>query len=232
MSLNAKTLFDDATRKDQYDLRRVDWKRRGALHSDRTQLYWKYIRPHARVWRGKRILDIGAGDGWLVQKALEHGVSDAVGIDPAKKNTILAKQRYPNICFIKSTLKAYQTKQKFDVVLAIMSLTHVVDIEEAFHKMSSLLAKGGEVLIIIPDFTHYATRAEGICTGKQKINDESFVISITRSTSTIVDIVRKKVVYRRAAKMANLKLVENVPVFADKELRPRRHLLRFVHSPF
>jgi len=227
MSLHTRTLFNKATRKDQYNLRKVDWERRGELSSDRTQLYWKYLKSYARKWQGKSILDIGAGDGWLVHKALEHGAREALGIDPSKKNWELARKRYPNICFIKTALEAYQTKQRFDVVLAIMSLTHVAHVEDAFQKIASLLTAEGEVLIIIPDFAHYASSAEGCCIERQKIDDESFAVSITRSTSTIVDIVRKKFVYQRAAKVAHLKLVETVPILTPKESsQPRRHLMR------
>lgn len=218
------TPLERAIQPNQYDTGNVLWAKEGRAESTHTQFFWEYLEPYSKSWNGKTILDIGAGTGWLVARALKCGAAKAVGIEPSEKNVVQGKQDHPNVELVQTTFERFDGKNKqFDEIIAVMSFPHIADPGFAFSKIRSLLAASGEAIIIVPDYDYFQTPRHGYSIEKQLIDEESYAITITRPSGTLADIVRKTSAYKRAAKLAGLELVE------EKEMKPTEN--QIANSP-
>ena len=209
------TPLERATQPNQYDTGDILWAKEDRTESTRTGFFWEYLEPYSKSWHGKSVLDIGAGTGWLVVRALECGASKAIGIEPSANNVAQGKQDHPDVELQQTTFENFDGKnQQFDEIVAVMSFQHIADLGVAFSKIRSLLTENGEAIIIVPDYDYFQTPRHGYSIEQQSIDEESYAIAITRPSGTLADIVRKTSVYQRAAESAELELVE------DKGMKP------------
>jgi len=114
----------------------------------------------ARWWRGlddlileslpsgSRILDVGCGDGALVERLVEGGL-DAVGVDPRAP----ARPR-----FIQGRLEELEPPEPFDAVCAVMSLHHG-DLDRVIPSIARLLRPGGRLYVFEFAWETYDERA-------------------------------------------------------------------------
>jgi 2-polyprenyl-3-methyl-5-hydroxy-6-metoxy-1,4-benzoquinol methylase len=85
---------------------------------------------------GSRILDLGCGDGGLVERLAELGY-DALGVDPgAPTHEHLIRQRIEDV----------EGLGKFDAVIAVMALHHA-DLGAVFRAVAGLLHPHGQLLV-------------------------------------------------------------------------------------
>lgn len=102
--------------------------------------------------RGGRMLDIGCGDGLLIQRLAPH-VQEVVGIDPdpeiiARAHTRLASM--PNVLLIEGdflTIPPPVQEKRFDTIICVATLHHM-DLRAALLKIRQFLAPGGRLLVI------------------------------------------------------------------------------------
>jgi 2-polyprenyl-3-methyl-5-hydroxy-6-metoxy-1,4-benzoquinol methylase len=104
----------------------------------------KFINP-----KGKRLLDIGTGNGYLLDVAKEMGF-DCYGLDVSEYSCSIAKQRFPGRIFNGPMEKA-RYKAKFDVITMTDILEHIHDPHSFFQAVIKNLKPGGYVLVITPD---------------------------------------------------------------------------------
>ncbi len=207
--------FERAVQPNQYDFDDIHWTKEGRSESTRTQFFWEYLEPYSKSWHGKSVLDIGAGTGWLVARALECGAVRAVGIEPSSKHVTQGEQDHPHIELQHVSFENFDAaNQQFDVIVAVMSFSHIADLEIALSKIRSLLTTAGEAIIIVPDYEYFQTVRHEYTIEHERIDDESYVVAVTRPSGTLADIVRKTSVYERAATSAGLQLIE------DREMKP------------
>lgn len=212
------TPLERAIQPDQYDLHDLTWKESGQPGSMRAQLFWEYLEPYTQSWKGKRILDIGSGTGWLAQYALERGAARALGIDSSAHSITQGKHDYPNIELQQTTFENFTaTEQSFDEILAIMSFSHISDLHGAFRKIHSFLSTQGRAIIIVPDYDYFHTPHHNYTIEQQPINEESYAVSITRSWGTLADIVHKVDVYDRVASSMSLQLIKREAIFPTEK---------------
>ena len=83
-----------------------------------------------------RVLDVGCGDGGLVERLAEHGL-DAVGVDPSAP----ARPR-----LIRERVEDAQSIGRFDAVCSVMALHHS-DLERVVWAIARLLRPGGRLLV-------------------------------------------------------------------------------------
>ncbi len=102
-----------------------------------------------------RIIEVGSNDGRFLQALRERGFQNVLGIEPAQDALKAARQVGVD------TIGAYFTRAtaedivarygKFDLFIARQVLEHVTDLVDFRDAMSLVLAKGGFVLIEVPN---------------------------------------------------------------------------------
>jgi 2-polyprenyl-3-methyl-5-hydroxy-6-metoxy-1,4-benzoquinol methylase len=95
-----------------------------------------------------RVLDVGCGDGALVERLAAHGL-DAVGVDPkAPARPRLIRERVEDASSI----------GRFDAVCSVMALHHC-DLERVTRAMALLLRPGGRLFVSEFSWEGYDKRA-------------------------------------------------------------------------
>jgi 2-polyprenyl-3-methyl-5-hydroxy-6-metoxy-1,4-benzoquinol methylase len=95
-----------------------------------------------------RVLDVGCGDGGLVERLAEHGL-DAVGVDPnAPARPPLIRERVEDVSSI----------GRFDAACSVMALHHS-DLERVVATIVRLLRPGGRLFVSEFSWEDYDERA-------------------------------------------------------------------------
>lgn len=98
--------------------------------------------------RGSRILDVGCGDGALVERLAKGGL-DAVGVDPRAPDRPRLVQR---------SLEELEAPEPFDAACAVMSLHHA-DLDRVVPTIARLLRPGGRLYVFEFAWESYDERA-------------------------------------------------------------------------
>ncbi|AKG35602.1 class I SAM-dependent methyltransferase [Paenibacillus durus] len=102
--------------------------------------------------RGGRVLDIGCGDGLLLQR-LAPFAQQVVGIDPDTQTIARAQTRLASISNVSLingdflAMPAPSQKELYSTVICVATLHHM-DLRTALSKMRQVLAPGGRLLIV------------------------------------------------------------------------------------
>jgi len=102
--------------------------------------------------RGGRVLDIGCGDGLLLQR-LAPFAQQVVGIDPDTQTIARAQTRLASIANVSLingdflALPSHSQEELYSTVICVATLHHM-DLREALLKIREVLAPGGRLLII------------------------------------------------------------------------------------
>lgn len=103
------------------------------------------------IERGAKMLDIGAGIGLFSQRAAEIGF-DVTMIELSESKGKIATElvgRPP----IRESFEAYsESPSHFDLILMSQILEHAIDINSWISKASTLLKKGGLLVVAVPNF--------------------------------------------------------------------------------
>lgn len=103
-------------------------------------------------WGAGRILDVGCGDGSKLAK-LGNQRTRRVGCDVSKEAVILGKQKFPGIKFDQLVGDVLPYKDDlFDRVTSFFVLEHTEDPEALVKEMIRVLAPGGEIIFLAPNF--------------------------------------------------------------------------------
>ena len=98
--------------------------------------------------RGESLLDIGAGTGMLVKKAIELGYR-AVGIEPSKQFSDIAAKSRLNV--VQGVFPSEKIVEKFDVITLIDVIEHVNQPVDFLLHVKQNLSSRGFVVISTPD---------------------------------------------------------------------------------
>lgn len=230
--------FEEATDYHQYDA-----DKDGKPIIFHNESYWQYLKPYSAKWKDKNLLDIGSGNGWVLDRAHKVGANIIVGIEPAESIAKLSKEKYPFAKIVNTTFEEYNKDSKFDVIIAIMSFNHIADVNGAFQKISDIINPDGEVILIIDDFEYTKTPRFDYEISTEDINDDEYVVSIRRGDVVISDVVRTTNIYKKAAEANGLILADEIAMSPSDELIkespkykefkdvPLTRLLRFIPNP-
>lgn len=107
-----------------------------------------FISNHMDI-RGKRVLEIGSASGNLLEKLLEHGAKEAIGIELNKEFSKYAQQRGFRV--FTSPLEALGFKEEFDAAVSFHTLEHVYDPMVFIQAVYVALKQGGRFLGEVPN---------------------------------------------------------------------------------
>ena len=114
----------------------------------------------AGIGPGMRVLDIGSGAGDVAFLAadLAGEKGSVLGIDRDEKNLAFARRRAAemgrgNVKFDAAEISSFAGKQEFDAVVGRYILLYVPDRVAVLRQLADLLAPGGIVAFIEPDFS-------------------------------------------------------------------------------
>jgi 2-polyprenyl-3-methyl-5-hydroxy-6-metoxy-1,4-benzoquinol methylase len=96
--------------------------------------------------KGPEILELGCGTGWLSEQLLQFGPRTA--IDIADEVIKRAEARVPHINFLAGdVLQVPLSKNRFDVVICLETLSHVADQRQFVDGIAAVLKPGGYLIL-------------------------------------------------------------------------------------
>lgn len=120
-----------------------------ALHENVIQPMLPVIVPDAR---GKRVVDLGCGEGFYCRIARDQGAAHVIGVDPSEKMLAVARERTPGegIEYIQAFAEdAHLEPNAADLVVSILALHYVEDFDGVLTSVWTWLRSGGEFVMIV-----------------------------------------------------------------------------------
>lgn len=120
----------------------------GGIQSEaQLQERWNVIRPALGDLRDKRVLDVGAAEGWFTARCKEAG-ADVVAVEPVRAfavpNVLRIMQPFDSPAFWDDVLGL---PGAFDFVLMLRVLYHMKIPQLALARAASLLREGGVLIL-------------------------------------------------------------------------------------
>jgi SAM-dependent methyltransferase len=192
---------------------------------------------------GKRVVDVGCGDGWFCRYAADAGARAVVGVDSSARMLRLARERTNDGRI--SYMHAFAEDVEFaaasaDVVVSVLALHYVADLDPVLAAIAVWLDRRGSFVGIVehPIFTSERERSgwmtvegrhaawpvgdyfdEGARTSTWFVDG---VVRYHRTVATIVNAVRAAglTIDLVAEPRPTLAAVETTPEWADELVRP------------
>jgi SAM-dependent methyltransferase len=134
------------------------WREQDAV-SSLERLYREWVVRHDQLRflrsvlprpQGKRLLDIGCGDGVFVKLANNAGY-DAYGLERAPEAARLAEQSSPGKIHNGSEDQLIDSGEAFDFLVLLHSLEHILDPYRYLKKLECLLRQPGGLIVQVPN---------------------------------------------------------------------------------
>ena len=107
---------------------------------------------------GKRLVDLGCGDGRFARMLVERG-AEVVGIEVSPPMAAAARDRgLPNFTLLEGSVEDVALPGTFDHAVAPCSFDHVVDLDAALENVASVLRPGGRLILSTEHPIRTATR--------------------------------------------------------------------------
>jgi|TARA_E500000178_G_scaffold296464_1_gene302694 tRNA (mo5U34)-methyltransferase len=119
----------------------------------RSDFKWDRLQPALRPLAGKRVLDVGCGNGYHCWRMLGQGADEVIGIDPTPLFVLQFKalQHYlqcPNIHVLPLALEHLPAKlEAFDTVFSMGVLYHRKSPIDHLSRLRECLAPGGQLIL-------------------------------------------------------------------------------------
>ncbi|MCD4823613.1 MAG: class I SAM-dependent methyltransferase [Phycisphaerae bacterium] len=100
--------------------------------------------------RGDNLLDLACGDGLLTEMFSKH-FSRVVGVDASREHLEIARKRIPTAEFHECLIEVFETDERFDTILLLDILEHVIDPILLLEKAANLLSDQGVLIAHVPN---------------------------------------------------------------------------------
>ena len=114
-------------------------KRLGAFYHSLLQKYFRFL-----VMEGLQILELGCGHGHLLA-ALKPSLG--VGIDFSEEMIAVARQNYPDLCFVVSDVHNAIVRQRFDVIILSDLVNDLWDLQHVLENIRLFCHPGTRIII-------------------------------------------------------------------------------------
>lgn len=111
---------------------------------------------------GRRFLDIGSGYGFFSRSAMKHGF-EVTAVEPTEicRKIFKLMNGFEPIPSMLSDEFTQGHTGGFDVILMSQVLEHIPDLDNILKSLSTLLAANGVIVIAVPHFGSWLSRAQG-----------------------------------------------------------------------
>lgn len=149
-------------------IRSGEYKDKGEYHKE-IDKNWKYYpiylakiqsieKCFAKIPKNAKILDVGCGEGVLVEKFRKEGYN-IIGIDI----------NYASECVVKGDVTKLPFKNEtFGYILCLDVIEHLnfEEQKKALYEIKRTLKVGGELILSVPNLAHFASRISFLFSGK------------------------------------------------------------------
>jgi 2-polyprenyl-3-methyl-5-hydroxy-6-metoxy-1,4-benzoquinol methylase len=138
------------------------------LHNNRrVQVRATIVRWLLGPISGKRILDVGCGDGHISVQFLQDGnlvtMMDVSAAMLQRARDTTPAEYCDQVTYINSDIASFLVSTRFDVVLCIGLLAHVESVENTIRTLADLTATGGLCVLQITDSEQALTKFHNVC---------------------------------------------------------------------
>lgn len=112
-------------------------------------IYYDAIQKY--IDKSEEILDVGCGNGNVLVYLQQNGYCKLSGLDPSE-NSIrnIEKKGMPGYCGSIYFIDSSQIKKKFDAIICIGVLEHLLDLHASLRNIMDLLEKEGKIYVAVP----------------------------------------------------------------------------------
>lgn len=132
-------------------------------HLQKSDLYylkekWEYDKTISLIGDHKKVLEIGSGAGYLMQKLAKRNFTDLRGLELNTK--AVENSRKIGLNVINATIEdfAKENPGTFDVAYALQVLEHVTEVRSFITSSLQVLKAGGKLLLCVPHNNPYLYR--------------------------------------------------------------------------
>jgi ubiquinone/menaquinone biosynthesis C-methylase UbiE len=203
---------------------------------------WPALQALLPDLRGRNVLDLGCGFGWLCRWARENGAAHVLGIDVSEKMLAQAGATTPDaeITYTREDMERLELPPAaFDIVYSSLALHYVVNLDGLLSRVYRSLVEGGSLVFSVehPIYTAPADPGWLVADGGRKVWPvDRYLDEGPRSTDWLTKGVIKQ--HRTLATYLNLLLrsgfalshveewgpteeqIASRPEFADERQRP------------
>jgi SAM-dependent methyltransferase len=107
-------------------------------------------------------LDIGTGDGAFLQRLLDHGFTDVVGVEPSAAPVALAQPRVKDLIRVGSFRASDFEGERFRLVTCFQTMEHVDDPLGLCRDAHRMLRSGGAIFLVAHNHRALSARLMGL----------------------------------------------------------------------
>lgn len=151
-----------------------------------AKTYFKLIQRCLTNVRGKSILEIGGGNGFVLDYALKHGCGEILGVEPSTRAVESASPEVRPYMVVSMFKGGVVTPGKFDCATMFHVMDHLPDPLETLMGIGEALKRGGVVVIAVHDVKSWSAR---LFKSRSPIFDVEHTYLFSKSTA--INILRK-----------------------------------------
>ncbi|HEX7042125.1 MAG TPA: class I SAM-dependent methyltransferase [Patescibacteria group bacterium] len=177
--------------------------------------YGSYLKEVVKGLKGKlSLLDIGCGNGFFLEEAMNFGVKDVYGVEPGRKTVEKASKIIQKRIKVAMYDEKLFPKGKFSIITCFHTLDHIVNPNKFLKGVISNLKKNGKILFIVHDTKGMSVKLFG---EKSPIFDIEHIYLFDKKSLAQI--------FKRAG-------FKNIQVFSIKNTYPLSYWFRMVPLPW